>query len=133
MRGLVVAGVLLIAGCTSSIGQKEDMLAAAGFTYRAATSPQTAASLKALPPHKFVPQQRNGQTVWIYADPTICGCLYVGNVAAYQRYRQEVLQKQLADENATAAAANERAAMDQSAAAFQWEVWGPWAPYYAGP
>jgi hypothetical protein len=131
-RLIGVAAALALGACTSQVVQKEDMLAAAGFSYRPATTPQTAASLKALPPHRFVPQTRNGQTVWIYADPTICGCLYAGNDAAYQRYKQEVFQKQLADEQAQAAAANEQAAMDRSAVMFQWEVWGPWAPYY-GP
>ena len=37
---------------------KEDMLAAAGFTLVPANTPQRQASLSALPPHKFVHQAR---------------------------------------------------------------------------
>jgi hypothetical protein len=133
LRLIIVAAALALGACTSQVAQKEDMLAAAGFTYRPATTPQTAAALKALPPHRFIPQTRNGQTVWIYADPAVCGCLYAGDDAAYQRYKQEVFQKQLADEQAIAADANERAAMDQNVAIMRWEMWGPWAPYYLGP
>jgi hypothetical protein len=132
-RLIVPIGALALAACTSPVVQKEDMLAAAGFTYRPATTPQTAAALKALPPHRFIPQTRNGQTVWVYADPAICGCLYAGDDAAYQRYKQEVFQKQLADQQALTAEANEQAAMAQNAELVQWDIWGPWAPFYGGP
>jgi hypothetical protein len=128
-----VALAFALGACTSAVVQKEDLLVAAGFTYRPAATPQTVVALKALPPHRFIPQTRNGQTVWIYADPAICGCLYAGDQAAYQRYKQEVFQKQLADEQAFAADENERAAMDRNVAILQWEMWGPWAPYNVGP
>ena len=129
----VMMAALAVTACTSPVVQKEDMLAAAGFSYRPANTPQTAAALKALPPHRFIPQTRNGQTVWVYADPAICGCLYAGDDAAYQRYKQEVFQKQLADEQALTAEANQQAAMEQNAAMVQWDIWGPWAPFYPVP
>jgi hypothetical protein len=132
-RLTVVMAAFALGGCTSTVVQKEDMLAAAGFTYRPANTPQTAAALKAMPPHRFIPQTRNGRTVWVYADPTICGCLYAGDDIAYQRFKQEVFQKQLADEQALTAEANQQAAMEQNAAAVQWDVWGPWAPFYPVP
>jgi hypothetical protein len=130
-RVILICTALALAACAQAINNKEDLLLAAGFSYRPANTPQTAASLKALPKHRFVHQVRNGQSVWIYADPSICGCLYAGNDAAYQRYRQEVFQKQIADEETQAALANENAAIEQNAIAFDWGVWGPWAPYYA--
>ena len=130
-RVILGSALLALAACAQSIADKEDMLLAAGFSYRPANTPQTAASLKTLPAHRFVRQVRNGQSVWIYADPSICGCLYAGNDAAYQHYRQEVFQKQIADEQTQAALLNENAAIEQNAAMFDWGVWGPWAPYYA--
>ena len=88
-------GALLALGaCAQMVAQKEDMLAEAGFSARPASTPQTAALLRAMPPHKFTQQMRNGQPVWVYADPTICGCLYIGNDAAFQNYKQLVAQKQ---------------------------------------
>jgi hypothetical protein len=53
--------------------------------------------------------------IYVYADPTICQCLYVGNQAAYDRYRANVFQKKLADEQAFTAQVNE----------MNWEAWGP--------
>jgi hypothetical protein len=130
--GLVVVAVSL-GGCAAQVAQKENMLAAAGFTYRAAATPQAAVTLKTLPPHKFVHQIRGGKSIWIYADPSICGCLYAGDDAAYQQYRQMVFQKQIADEQTQAAMLNQNAAMEQQAAMMNWAVWGPWAPYYVVP
>jgi hypothetical protein len=129
----LMGALLAVGACTSQVVQKEDILAAAGFSFRPANTPRAAAALKALPPHRFVHQIRNGQPIWIYADPTICGCLYAGDDAAYQRFRQMVFQKQIADERTQAALMNQNAAMEQNAAMMDWAVWGPWAPYYIVP
>ncbi len=91
----VVCGVAV---ACNPVQQKEDMLAAAGFSLVPANTPQRQASLSSLPPHKFVHRVRNGAVVFIYADPSVCGCLYVGNQAAYDHYRQEVFAKNLANE-----------------------------------
>jgi hypothetical protein len=111
--------VVAVSACTSQVQNKEDMLAAAGFTLVPANTPQRQASLKALPPHKFSRQVRNNNVVYTYADPTICNCLYVGNQAAYGRYRADVFQKQIADEQ------------QMTAQMYQMD-WGPWGPgwYY---
>ncbi len=110
---------LAVPACTSQVQNKEDMLAAAGFTLVPANTPQRQAALKALPPHKFVHQIRNNNVVFTYADPTICDCLYVGNQGAYDRYRRNVFAQNLADEQQMTAQMNQ---MD----------WGPWGPgwYY---
>jgi hypothetical protein len=97
------------------VQNKEDMLAAAGFTLVPANTPQRQASLAALPPHKFVHQVRNNAVIFTYADPTICDCLYVGNQAAYDRYHQEVFAKNIANEQQMTAQINEM-------------NWGPWGP-----
>jgi hypothetical protein len=111
--------VVAVSACASQVQNKEDMLAAAGFTLVPANTPQRQASLTALPPHKFSRQVRNNNVVYTYADPTICNCLYVGNQAAYGRYRADVFQKQIADER------------QMTAQMYQMD-WGPWGPgwYY---
>jgi hypothetical protein len=91
------------------------MLAGAGFTLVPANTPQRQASLAALPPHKFVHQVRNNTVVYTYADPTICDCLYLGNQAAYDRYRQMVFAQNIANEQQMTAQINEM-------------NWGPWGP-----
>ena len=111
--------LITVSACANQVQNKEDMLAAAGFTLVPANTPQRQAALKALPPHKFVPQVRNNVVIFTYADPTICDCLYVGNQAVYDRYRSEVFAKNLANEQQMTAQINEM-------------NWGPWGPgwYY---
>ena len=97
-----------VSACAAQVQNKEDMLVAlAGFTLVPANTPQRQASLSALPPHKFVHQVRNNTVIYTYADPTICDCLYVGNQAAYDRYRQDVFVKHIADEQQMTAQINE--------------------------
>ena len=114
---LGVCGLCLVAAaCAQGVQNKEDMLAAAGFTLVPANTPQRQASLASLPPHKFVHRVRNGQVVFTYADPTICDCLYVGHQAAYDRYRANVFAQNLANEQQTTAV------MDQD---LDWGLWLP--------
>jgi len=37
-----------------------------------------AAETPILPPRNLVPHQRSGQLYYVYADPDVCECLYVG-------------------------------------------------------
>jgi hypothetical protein len=101
------------------IGNKEDMMAAAGFKFVPANTPARQASFKNLPPHKFSREIKNGQVFYVYPDPTVCVCLYVGNQAAYSRYQANVFQKNLADEQQTTANINSMNDWD----------WGPWGGY----
>ena len=118
----VIGLCIVLAACaTQRIQNKEDMLAAAGFTLVPANTPQRQASLKTLPPHKFVRLLHGNTGTSVYADPTICNCLYMGDQAAYGRYRENVFLNHIADEQQMTAEMNQ-SALD----------WGPWGPmgYY---
>jgi len=78
------------------------MLTAAGFVPKNADTPSRMAALKSLPPHKFVSRTKNGSVKYLYADPTVCGCIYVGDQNAYDRYRQTATQQSVADERVRA-------------------------------
>jgi hypothetical protein len=90
-RLAIAVGAALAAGaCANTEGatsQKDDMLLSAGFVSKKADATARMAGLKSLPPHQFVVRNRNGRTVYLYADPTVCGCVYVGNQNAYDQYR----------------------------------------------
>jgi hypothetical protein len=113
---LILFAMCVAASACNPAQNKENMLAAAGFTLVPANTPQRQSSLRSLPPHKFAHQVRNGAVVFIYADPTICDCLYVGNQAAYDHYRQNVFAKNLADEQQMTAQINDEG---------EWDGWGP--------
>ena len=117
-----LTGLLAVAGCASQqqlVGQKEDLLAAAGFQIRVADNPQRLAAMRRLPPNKFDTRIVNGQPVYLYADPLVCQCVYFGTQQNWAAYRQEVLARQLADEAQMTAMMNE--------SAWEWSPWG-WPP-----
>lgn len=114
--------VALLAGCQSTqqvIAEKENLLVAAGFMAKPASTPAQQAALKSLPANKFVQQTQNNQIVYLYADPIVCQCIYSGGQAAYSKYSQMVFQQNLADEQQMTAS------MEQNA--FDFGPWGgPW-------
>jgi len=124
----VVVGTLLVVtalgACETQqqrITEREDKLAAAGFIIKPANTPERQAMLARLPPHRFVMRQ-NGDTIhYVYADPLVCGCLYVGTQEAYNQYKANQLAQHLADEQLMTA-------QTYSDAAWTWPAWGPWGP-----
>ena len=64
----------------------ENMLAAAGFKQRPIKTEAQLADFRDIPAHMIRPATYKGRAVYVYADPTICGCLYIGGPAAYNNY-----------------------------------------------
>jgi hypothetical protein len=106
---LLLAGCIAVTACAAQVQNKEDMLASAGFKAVPANTPGRQATLTRFPPHKFAHTIRNNAVVYVYADPTICDCLYFGSQAAYDRYRANVFQKHLANEQAFTTERNDMA------------------------
>jgi hypothetical protein len=119
--GAAIALALSLSACVTAVENKENMLAAAGFKVKPADTADKINGLKALPSHKFVMSNQNGQPVYLYADPTICRCLYFGDQAAYASYQQMAFDQRLADQRQMTAA------MLQDAS---WNYWGAWGPWY---
>ncbi|MDB5448224.1 MAG: uncharacterized protein JWQ97_3541 [Phenylobacterium sp.] len=119
------AACVALAACQTTaqqIGSKEDLLAQAGFTVRPANTPQRQASLQQLPPNKFVQRTKNDQTQYVYADPKVCGCLYIGDAKAYGTYKNDLLIRRIASDE-------EFNAMNYNGA-WNWDRWdwGTWGP-----
>ena len=76
--------------CAPTPGQgtvnKEDMLAAAGFKKRSIKTEAQLTDFRNYPAHMIRPTTYKGKKVYVYADPTICGCLYMGGTTAYNTY-----------------------------------------------
>jgi len=99
----------------------ERVLSAAGFHIETADTPEKVAELQRLPARQVLPQTRDGRTSYVYRDPTVCDCLYVGGEPEYQQYQKLRLQKDIADEESNAA-------LTQG-----WAPWGGWGPAGWGP
>jgi len=119
---LVAVAVSLLPACTyikrEDADKVESTLAAAGFKMKVADTPERLSKLQALPVRKIFTKQRDGETVYLYADPEFCKCLYAGRQEQYDTYRRMAMEQQIAQEQVQAAEMNENAAMD-------WGMWGP--------
>ena len=119
---LMTLGAWMLVACQSAppdIGAYEDNLAAAGFLMKPANTPARQTMLGKLPPHRFLIRQSGNATHYVYADPLVCDCLYVGTQQAYDRYRSNQLAEHLASEQQLAALTYENAF-------WSWNAWGPW-------
>ncbi len=125
MRGFtrILAGLVLCLAATacsqdnfSAVAKKEDMMIAAGFRFLPANTPERQAFFKQLPPHRFLKEIKGDKLIYVYPDPTVCVCLYVGNEKAYSAYRRMMYDKNLADEQRLTA---------QTLDNVSWN-WGPW-------
>jgi hypothetical protein len=122
----LICCAFLLSGCLSAseiISQQEDQLSAAGFVQRPANTSEREAMLKRLPPNQFVRRVNGDEVTYVYGDPVVCNCLYVGTQQAYGEYIRYVQARRLANEQRTTA-------MMYSDPAWNWGAWGPWGPRY---
>ena len=121
--GAVCAGIMLLSACASQplkIAHKEDHLAAAGFAFHPANTVKRQKMLDKLPAHRFIRRMHDGKVFYVYADPTICDCLYVGDQKAYDAYEQYRQQQALVNQQ------------QDTAVEYQDGSWN-WGDWQAGP
>lgn len=124
--GLAAGLASSLAGCATPqqrVEQKEDNLAAAGFLARPANTPERQAMLQRLPANTFFREVKGDEIHYVYADPLVCSCLYVGSQEAYGAYQRHMQEQRLAEEKRLTAQL-------YSDPAWNWGAWGPWGPGY---
>jgi len=122
LGGLPLTIILLVAnlmaGCAGHNPQStEDLLSAAGFNVKIATTPQQLEHLAKLPPYKVMRIQRNGKDRYVYADPAR-KLIYVGGLFSYDRFRDMRLAKNVSEQDLQDAKFNAEIASG-------WDAWGP--------
>jgi hypothetical protein len=124
-RWVIVYLLSALAGCQSlarNVSDKEDLLAAAGFMVQPATTPQQIKSMDTLPANKFLPMPKGNAIEYVYADPVVCHCLYVGDQLAFNAYKKEVFTRDIVNQQQLTAETYE----DQwNWAEWNWNSWGP--------
>ena len=103
---LVLLVVVGAAGCATlqaaEIRSTEGMLAAAGFRVEPADTPEKQADLQQPSARALVRQTQDNQALYVYRDPIVCNCRYVGGEPEYQRYEKLRAEKEIADHQARA-------------------------------
>jgi hypothetical protein len=117
----LLAITLLCFGCATPsdrVTNKENLLAAAGFDAVPASTAERQKQMASLPPDHFLTKIKNDKLVYFFADPLVCNCIYIGDQAAYGRYRQEVFQRNIASEQ-------QMTALSYEDTSWTWGAWGP--------
>jgi len=96
----------------------EQLLAAAGFEMKLADTPEKLANLSTLAPRRtLIPQVRDNRLYYVYADPDLCKCLYVGTSTQYE----QALQRSFASDQSIAVGEEQNA--------LAWDLWALWPRY----
>jgi hypothetical protein len=101
---IVLSAVVIVTalgGCTAMrrdrASETTSLLTEAGFKVLKADTPERMAKLNTLTPYKVIPWKRkSGGTVYAYAEPDLCKCVYVGSPKQYAQYRQLLSAEQAA-------------------------------------
>jgi hypothetical protein len=70
----------------ANVTKIESRLKQAGFQKVSIETPLENGAVEQLPMHRLSRYQSANGSVYWYADPTVCSCLYQGDQKAYQRY-----------------------------------------------
>ena len=72
--------------------QRDRLLEQAGFIMRSADTPQKVVRMNKLPPLQFLARNSPHGRYYLYADPKLCVCVFVGNAQALNNYKSQVTQ-----------------------------------------
>tara|TARA_R110002072_G_scaffold1589_9_gene13410 strand:- start:8046 stop:8465 length:420 start_codon:yes stop_codon:yes gene_type:complete len=119
--------VILVGGCAAMADQDaidiERRLSAAGFQMKLANTPEKQAHLSRFAQRRLVPMEKEGATVFVYADARECNCIYVGSEANYQEYQRLSIQQHVVNEQRDTAEDMNMAVTDET---MNWDMWGAW-------
>jgi len=112
LRALSLVCLIALSACVSTedrVSQEGDQLAAAGFLMKPANTPERKEMMSRIPPHTLLRQVDGDDVTFVYADPLVCNCIFVGTQEAYGRYQQYLQARRLVN--------------DQRQAAMMWSGW----------
>jgi hypothetical protein len=117
----IAAAVPFAAGAAVPVkaNSTEQMLAAAGFQAVPANTAERQSEMAALPARRLLSEPDGDGFTYVYADPTGCDCLYLGDAAAYQSYQQLALDRNIAWQDA----------FPYRYGGLNWDLWGPFGGY----
>lgn len=103
LRLVAMSAVLFVASCSlyedyeastpAKIMETEARLVKAGFERVPIQTPEQGGAVEQLPLHRLNRYSSVDGSVFWYADPTVCSCLYEGDQAAYDRYAGQLQQE----------------------------------------
>jgi hypothetical protein len=121
--------VLLLASCAqikdSDTRLTEEHLLTASFKIMMADTPERQGMLNGLAPETINRIPRPEEVYYIYADPDVCSCLYVGRQQEFDKLQELAVERQISDQQMVA---NEL----QQDQRLGWGPTGPWGNWWMG-
>lgn len=105
----IVTLAALAIGCSSNsreLGRRNDAnlqtqrdLAQSGFQMEMLDTPVKFDMAREMPQNRVVQRVIGGDIHYVYVDISLCGCMYTGGQAAYERYRSYVQSRSIQQSN----------------------------------
>ena len=89
---VIVLAALFAADLAAQTPQQRDrLLEQAGFIMRSADTGAKVERMKRLPPLQFLARNSPRGRYYLFADPTLCVCVFVGNEQAMENYKSQII------------------------------------------
>lgn len=105
LLSLLLAAIFSSSCASTNASNTEPLLSAAGFVSRTPQNGKQQELYNAMPSYKVHRGEYKGKVIYAYKNEAK-GMAYVGDEAAYQRYQQLAVQRQIARDNYMAAQMN---------------------------
>lgn len=92
MLALAVGAAVLAFGALAQTFKRDRLLEQSGFSMRPADTPQKLARLKLLPPLTFIRRTKPWGRYYLFADPKLCVCVFVGNQQAMDNFQSQLIK-----------------------------------------
>ena len=89
---LAFAVAVIAFGALAQTLKRDQLLEESGFTMRSADTPRKVARMKRLPPLQFIARKTPRGRYYLFADPKLCVCVFVGGQQAMDNFQSQVMK-----------------------------------------
>jgi hypothetical protein len=89
---LALAMALVTFGAAAQTSKRDRLLEQSGFFMRPADTPRKVERMKLLPPLRFVARTTPRGRYYLFADPKLCVCVFVGNQQAMDNFQSQLIK-----------------------------------------
>jgi hypothetical protein len=89
---LALAAAVVAFGALSQTPKRDRLLEESGFVMRPADTPRKVERMKRLPPLQFVARTKPGGRYYLFADPKLCVCVFVGSQQAMDNFQSQLIK-----------------------------------------
>ena len=89
---LALAAAVVAFGALAQTLKRDRLLEQSGFIMRPADTPRKLERMKRLPPLRFIRRTKPGGRYYLFADPKLCVCVFVGDQQAMNNFQSQLVK-----------------------------------------